>query len=93
MKGAGVGRNRGRQPLPPEIVQRTVAETITAMTDRHPAIPADTVIRTVHDAAADLTCATSEHFAASLRRRAHGRLAAMTGCPIAIETSGRVVRS
>jgi hypothetical protein len=84
-----MGRNRGRQALTPEFIHQVVHETITAMAARHPTVPADVLADTVGAAAADLTCTmlAPDQFAASLRRRAHGRLAAMTGNPIPIARS------
>jgi hypothetical protein len=83
-------RNSGRPCVSGHVVADLVSATTARLVLRHPLAAKKVVDSVVYEAAAELVgmVANSEQLSLLLNRRAHARLTAMTGSPIAI-TGGR----
>lgn len=84
--GWGMGRNRSRAPVRERIVGDLVSEVIARLAARHPSLGATMVDLVVYQAATELvsTIVDPTQLAQQLDRRAHARLLAMAGHPVAI---------
>jgi hypothetical protein len=84
--GAAVYRNRGRKRVPQRVVADIVSDTISRLTLRHPSF-ADTVVNAVvYEAVSELVTTVTEpdQLRQMSTRRAHARLTATSGRPMAI---------
>jgi hypothetical protein len=81
-----MGRNRSREPVCARVVGDLVSEAVARLAARHPSHGAAVVDLVVYQAATELvsTIADAAELARQLDRRAHARLLAMAGHPVAI---------
>lgn len=83
-----MAHNRGRAPVPEPVVEGLVSTTTARLVARHPSLGVAVVDAVVYQAATELvsTVADADKLRRLLDRRAHARLMAMTGTPIAVTT-------
>jgi imidazolonepropionase-like amidohydrolase len=95
IEGSGqVGRNGGRPVVAACVVGDILADATAQLVARHPGFAGSVVAEVTYQVATELVSviAEAERFSLMLDRRAHARLMAMAGAPVAIG-SPRSVRT